>query len=199
MTSHRDGYSVFVSWIKVILPTAALAVLSTIFMFSGQVDVTQSLPYAELNVDEIIREQRISAPLMSGVTEDGTAVTLAAAYAVPDKTNPDRMQASQLDAEFEGQDDNDLRISALEGVIDDAGQTAVFSGGVRLATSSGIDMVTETLRADVPKGVVESDGAVIAEGPFGRVEAGKMVLERSDKGAHLVFSDNLRMIYIPQP
>jgi hypothetical protein len=58
--SFDDGYSALVAWLKTLLPIVALGLLSTIFLFSGKVDVTQSLPYAEHNVAEIIREQRIS-------------------------------------------------------------------------------------------------------------------------------------------
>ena len=50
-----DGYSAFVAWVKTLLPIAALGMLSTIFLFSGKIDVTKSLPYAELNVAEIVR------------------------------------------------------------------------------------------------------------------------------------------------
>ena len=57
-----DSYSFFVTWAKTLLPIFALGMLSTIFLFSGKVDVTKSLPYAELNVAEIIREQRITKP-----------------------------------------------------------------------------------------------------------------------------------------
>jgi lipopolysaccharide export system protein LptC len=42
--SFDDGYSAFVEWVKTLLPIAALGLLSTIFLFSGKVDVTQSLP-----------------------------------------------------------------------------------------------------------------------------------------------------------
>ena len=59
--SFDDGYSALVAWLKTLLPIAALGLLSTIFLFSGKVDVTQSLPYAEHNVAEIIREQRITS------------------------------------------------------------------------------------------------------------------------------------------
>ncbi len=60
--SFDDSYSAFVTWVKTLLPIAALGLLSTIFLFSGKVDVTQSLPYAENNIDNIIREQRITRP-----------------------------------------------------------------------------------------------------------------------------------------
>ena len=67
--SFDDSYSFFVAWAKTLLPIAALGMLSTIFLFSGKVDVTQSLPYAELNVAEIIREQRITKPYFTGISQ----------------------------------------------------------------------------------------------------------------------------------
>ena len=82
--SLNDGYSAFVTWVKTLLPIAALGLLSTIFLFSGKVDVTQSLPYAEHNVAEIIREQRITQPYFTGISNNGTKIAISAAYASPD-------------------------------------------------------------------------------------------------------------------
>ena len=48
--SFDDGYSALVAWLKTLLPIVALGLLSTIFLFSGRVDVTQSLPYTEHNI-----------------------------------------------------------------------------------------------------------------------------------------------------
>ena len=81
--SFDDGYSALVAWLKTLLPIVALGLLSTIFLFSGKVDVTQSLPYAEHNVAEIIREQRITQPYFTGIASNGTEIALSAAYASP--------------------------------------------------------------------------------------------------------------------
>ena len=78
--SFGDSYSAFVVWVKTLLPIIALGMLSTIFLFSGKVDVTQSLPYAKFNIAEIIREQRITKPYFSGVSNNGTEIVLSAAY-----------------------------------------------------------------------------------------------------------------------
>ena len=95
-----DSYSFFITWIKTLLPIVALGMLSTIFLFSGKVDVTQSLPYAELNVEDIIRKQRITKPYFTGISESGIEFSLSAAYATPNASQPSSLDVSELMLEF---------------------------------------------------------------------------------------------------
>ncbi|MEO1705162.1 MAG: hypothetical protein AAFR50_07490, partial [Pseudomonadota bacterium] len=84
MAARRDGYSTAVGALKVVLPLAALGLLSTLFIFSGEVDPSQSIPYAELNVEQLAEEQRVTAPYLAGVTPDGAAVTFTGSAVIPD-------------------------------------------------------------------------------------------------------------------
>jgi len=73
-----NTYSRVVAWAKVLLPLLALALLSTLFLVARTVDPAQKLPFADIDVDAIAREQRIGAPKFNGVTKEGTAISLSA-------------------------------------------------------------------------------------------------------------------------
>ena len=102
-----DGYSALVAWLKTLLPIVALGLLSTIFLFSGKVDVTQSLPYAEHNIAEIIREQRITQPYFTGIASNGTEIALSAAYASPQVENAHILEITDLSVVLRSTSDQD--------------------------------------------------------------------------------------------
>lgn len=194
-----DGYSTFINWVKTLLPIAALALLSTLFMFSGKVDVTQSLPYAELNVDEIIREQRISRPYFTGTTAAGTQVALSAAFATPDPDNAQNLTISSLSARFLETDETELSILADTGNLNSRTKIAQIAGNVTLSTSTGFWAKTDALRIDMDRATAESPGPLVASSPMGRIEAGQMRVQRTAGGAQIVFTNGVSLVYKPQP
>ena len=70
--------SAIVVGLKIILPLWALSLLSTLFLFSGKIDVTLSIPYAQHRVDELIESEQVKSPVLSGVTDKGTSYVVAA-------------------------------------------------------------------------------------------------------------------------
>ena len=82
---RRDNLrSNVVAWLKIVLPLAALAAMSTLFLLSRTIDPADAIPYATVDVEDRIREPRMTAPTYSGVTSDGAALTLTADEARPD-------------------------------------------------------------------------------------------------------------------
>ena len=79
--ARRDRHSRVVGWLKVALPLAALAILSTLFLLSDRIDPEDALPYAEVDVEDLAREPRMTAPTYAGMTTDGAALTLTATEA----------------------------------------------------------------------------------------------------------------------
>jgi lipopolysaccharide export system protein LptC len=68
---HFDNtHSRMVAWAKIVLPLFALVLLSVLFLFSGKADLTDALPYAQADIDELAREQRLGAPEFAGLTRD---------------------------------------------------------------------------------------------------------------------------------
>jgi len=89
MAQSFATYSRVVAWLKVIFPLSALALLSTLFLFARSIDPEQSIPFADVDVKELAREPRITAPEFSGMTADGAAITISAATA---KTDPVKLE-----------------------------------------------------------------------------------------------------------
>ncbi|WP_226779865.1 hypothetical protein [Oceaniglobus trochenteri] len=201
MASYDNFHSRLVAWLKVVLPLVALAILSTLFLVSRKADPERAIPYSEVEVAAILREQRIESPDYSGMTRDGTAITMAAESARPDTA--ERVTARTLRARVETPDGGILAMTAGSGVIDTAAQRADMEGGVRIETSTGYVIDTAGLSAALDATDVETTGAITARGPMGDLEAGQMALRQGDGGEGpayvLVFKGGVHLIYRPQP
>ena len=199
MATYDNSYSRFVAWVKIILPLIALALLSTLFLFSRPTDIELTIPYAQVEIDQIVREERISAPTYTGVTRDGSAISISAEAAMPDAADPRRMVARDLTARIETTAGALIEIDAAEGSINGREETATLHGGVRIETSTGYLIETEGLQTSLADTTLESDGAISATSPLGKLNAGSMHLTQAGETSHvLVFNDGVKLIYRPQ-
>lgn len=197
MSARADAYSRFVAAAKVALPLGALVLLSTLFIFSGEVDPTQSVPYREFDVETILREQRLKSPIYDGVTDAGEAVNLVAARAIPDPNDAERTEFSEMTARLMTGDIETLKVEANLGEVNNGQDIAILTGGTRTTTDDGIIALTETLTASLVKTYAESAGEVTATGPFGNLKAGKMIITRPSKEDDqlIIFQDGVTVLY----
>lgn len=190
---HGDRYSQWVGWLKIGLPLAALALLSTMFLFARAPGPQGDIPYAE--IEEIARDPRVAAPAFAGVTEDGAAVSLSAGAIRPVADAPDSLVVDTIQIDMTTTAAESLRVSAAAGAFDGRAQTATLTGLVRIDSSSGYFMETAGLTADLRAGTLQTDGALAVQAPFGELTAGG--LQVTGGGAVLVFNGGVRLIYRP--
>lgn len=200
MAAAQNPYSRFVAWSKVVLPIMALALLSTLFLFSGKRNSTLEIPYSDVEIEELSRGEQIGAPRYSGVTRDGAAMRITAATLAPATHNPKLLQARTVTARIDTPDGQGLDVSSTTGAIDTGDGLARLSGDVTFVTTTGYQMETETMFADLDNTRVESAGAVEGDGPPGHLTAGKMILtpREGETGRYvLVFNEGVKLIYRP--
>ncbi|SIO48887.1 lipopolysaccharide export system protein LptC [Rhodovulum sp. ES.010] len=200
MASWDNTYSRFIALAKIVLPLAALGLLSTLFLISRGPGGGEDLPYAQVEIDELLREQRIGAPTYAGVTRDGTAIAVTAETARPDAEAPGRATAQRMRARLDLPDGSHADISAAQGTIDTAAQTAILDGRARIETSTGYQVRAARITSALGRTEVIADGPVDADGPPGRIDAGAMELTAAP-GAEtryvLVFKDGVKLVYDP--
>ncbi|MEM1302425.1 MAG: LPS export ABC transporter periplasmic protein LptC [Pseudomonadota bacterium] len=198
MARSADGYSRLVTALKIVLPIAALGLLSTLFFFSGEIDPTQSLPYKELGVETIAREQRLSKPNSSGLTDEGSAFTVTAERALPDADDDTITHFEDLNIELIDPD-TAVRtyVSAPFGYSNSTSGETVLSGGTVIRTTDGMLMETETLRLFLDNDEMLTDNEVYAKGSFGELTAGRMRIAPvgPDLDHLAVFNDGVNLIY----
>lgn len=198
MIGSDNLYSQFVAWSKILLPLAALALLSTLFLWARDTDPT-AIPFAEL--EEIAREPRISEPYFAGIANDGSVIALAAEEIRPDASRPDAFAVTGIRAEIDATDGSSIEITAGQGEIDPRSKRATMTQLALLTSSSGYVMETEGLVADLESGIVTSLGPLAVQAPFGDFTAGGLTISLSDsgEGQQMVFNGGVRLLYQPQP
>ncbi len=199
MARYNNRYSRMVAWLKVLLPLIALGLLSTMFLISKSIDPTKSLTYARVNLDEVMREQKISGPSFSSVTKDGAAITFSADSARPEE-GKNRYSAKEMVARIETPDGATVDINAKDAMIDGGTNRIDLAGGVTLVTSTDYTIKTEGLQAAMDATAVASSGPVTATGPLGKITAGHAsIAEQGDKAGTylLVFKDGVKLVYTP--
>lgn len=192
-----NRYSRIVSWVKLALPLIALALLSTMFLFSRTPDPEAALPFATVDIDELLREQRLSQPRFAGTLEDGRAVTLVAASAAPEPANPNRIRLTEIEARVTVTDENRMVVSAGNGEIDLAARALALDGQVSAATTSGLSLDTARLIVSMDRMRLSAPGRIeiVAEGAT--LTAGAMEMTGPEGGAFLSFTGGVRLIYDP--
>ena len=201
MAVADNAYSRLVAWLKILLPLTALAVLSTLFLFSRTIDPTRAIPMAPVDVEELAREPRINAPDYSGMTEDGAALTLTAASAKPDPENSGHVTATMPTAVIETPDGVRTTISSATAEIDTTAGAVILDGAVTLETSRGYVVKTSRITAAIDRTRIETAGEITGTAPMGRITAGQMVIEVANAAKHtyvLVFKNGVKLIYDPK-
>lgn len=199
MSEQTDLRTLLVFWLKILLPLAALVILSTLFLVSRRIDTGETLPYADVDVDTLAREQRLTAPEYSGVTGDGTTFLVRAGMARP--LADGGAMAETVTAELETTDGLNLKMAAGMGSMDPAAGRLRLTEDVHIETSTGYTIDTQGLSASTSVTEVHSEGAITATAPFGTLEAGAMSLAAASGDAKayvLVFNRGVKLVYEPE-
>ena len=187
-----------VFWLKIAMPLLALAILSTLFLFARQVEFEGTLPYAQVKIDDLARDPRLSAPEYAGVTSDGASVKVAARTARPGKDAASPVTATDVVALYETSAGGKLTIEARTGTFDSGKALLTLKGSVVLTTADGYVLRTEELLSALNETLITANVKVVADTPLGQIEAGAMRLNGPVAEHLLVFNKGVRLVYKPE-
>lgn len=193
-----DPYSRLISWLKIILPLVALAILSTLFLLSRNVDPNQSIPFAEGEVSERIRDQQATNPLYSGTTADGDQISFTARE-LSFSSTPGNI-ARNLSARLDFASGSSLTLVADEGIFDLPNDQADISGSILLHSSTGYVIRSEVLNTRLSLIDMHFPDKVDATGPAGDLTAGALHItaDENDENTQLLFTNGVKLIYVPK-
>ena len=195
-----DRYSRLVLWLKVALPLLALAILSTLFYVAETLDPDAAIPFAEVDVERILREQGVTKPTFGGVTADGVAISLAAESVRPGAEDRNRLTGVVLTSRLDLPDGGRIDIASPRGIVDATAEEAILEGGARLESSTGYVVETERIVTSFANASVVAEDGITAHGPPGEITAGRMELTRNggqEPAYRLVFKGGVRLLYQP--
>jgi len=194
-----DSYSRTVRLLKVILPLAALGLLSTVFLLSRGVDTTATIPFAEHDIKARIGDQQVTAPYFSGTTSGGDEVILTASVARPGGEGRPA-EAEKLIARVTMTGGQRITLTSEAGMVDFTGRLATFIGNVQISTTTGYEILSERLETELSGLAARSPGEISGTGPIGTFTAGSMLMESKieDGPIHTLFKNGVKLVYDPK-
>ncbi len=195
----RDNiYSKAVVWVKVTLPLIALGLLSSLFLLAGTPDPDAALPYAEVDIDQIAREQRVTEPRFAGVLAEGQELIFVADAVTADAGQTEQIRAQTIEGRMDLSAEAFLTVEAALGNFDMARQRATLSDGVMVQSSQGYQLDSAELVMALDRVELRAPGAVHITGPGLDLTADSMEMVGPNGETILRFNGAVRMLYEPQ-
>ena len=195
---RRDmWHSRLVSVLKVLLPLIALVLLSTLFLFSRKINPEDAIPYATVDVEDRLRDPKMTDAGFAGMTADGSSLTIAAVEAKPTAEGGALKLVQGL---LQTPDGAKTELASAAVALVSAQKMIELSDGAELRAASGYVVQAQGFGVSTADTRVESRGAISAIGPGGQLSADHMLL--SQQGADgpylLVFNGKVRLLYQPK-
>jgi lipopolysaccharide export system protein LptC len=196
-----DRYTRLVSWLKVLFPLMALALLSTLFLLSRGIDPGQSIPFAEKEIQERLRDQQITAPFFTGATAQGHELTFYADVLTTPDGKIGSNKAENVRVTITTTQGTSYRLQSNSAEIELATNRAELTDDVVIMTSTGYRLTSDLMTSGLSSLDVESPGPVYGTAPEGTLEAGAMTITQPQNGGatQLFFTNRVKLIYKPKP
>jgi lipopolysaccharide export system protein LptC len=196
---QADRHSQLVSWLKVIFPLTALALLSTLFLLSRTIDPDTVIPFAEKEIQDRLRDQQVTGPFFSGTTADGEQISFSAESLTTPQAQTGANRAEDVEVVINLLDGAELRLVAQNAVLDIASDEAELSGGVVVTSSTGYRVTSDLLTSRLSETSLESPGPVQANTPMGTLDAGAMTVagKTGPEANQLFFTKGVKLVYTP--
>ncbi len=194
--SGRNSYSIFVGFMKVLLPALAVALILLVVIWP---QLGRDDGRFRIRVSDISLEQADSLSMLNARFEgvDGHdqpfVLTADEATQTADDDNLVHLELPKGDMTLE--DGTWLAMTAREGRYRRNIQVLELSGDVTLFHDQGFEMRTEAARIDLEAGTAGGSEPVEGQGPFGNlVSEGFRVF---DRGERIVFTGRSRAVFHP--
>jgi lipopolysaccharide export system protein LptC len=174
-----NRYSLLVAWLKIVLPLIALALLSSMFLISHRIDPGATLPAANTDLADRLREPRMTDPVFTGVAPDGAAVMVTADDMRPLPGSQTEGTAQMLTATMETVGGGVVTLAAPLGQLDSTAQTLALSGGATVVTDDGYSLSSPEMTGSLPLSELTATGGVSGASPFGTIRSDRMLITRN--------------------
>jgi lipopolysaccharide export system protein LptC len=187
---HR--YSRFVAWMKLALPTAAVALVLLIVVWpriQTAVEKINKLPRIDFNQ---ARDLRMVNLHYSGVDKHNRpfTVTAEAARQRPEVDDLVELEGPKADMTTEG--DSWFALNSYTGLYRPQSQLLDLFGNVDVFQDKGNEFVTDSAHIDMAKGTAEGSDPIEGHGPFGTIKAEGFRIE--NQGDVIIFTGKTELL-----
>lgn len=190
--SMRNGYSLFVGTLKVVLPALAVAMILLVVVWPqfAPDDSRFRLGISDLSPDSAGNLTMVNPRFQGRDTED-RPFSVVAKSASQAKSGADRVELDAPKADITLADGAWVALTADNGVFYRDRQQLDLDGHVSLFHDHGFELHTAAALVDLKAGTATSTTPVSGQGPTGHLEAQGFRLE--DKGRTIIFTGNSKL------
>jgi lipopolysaccharide export system protein LptC len=188
-------YSRIITFSKLVLPLAALVVLSLMFLFSGRPDPNQALPLATRSADGQLGQQGMTNPRFAMVTGSGDTVELIASSAEPSDGDANQILAINVTAEITRLTGGRDQITADQALWNSQTTDTRLTGNIVATSPEGYRLDTEELSINAASGDIIAPAAVLITSDGIRLEAGQMAIAGPSDHQVVHFQGGVRLLY----
>ena len=186
-------YSHFVTFMKGILPIAAVVLLASVIAYSVIPRHSDKFSVTMKSTGNVKNDLTMTKASFTGTDEKGNHFTVTAAEAVQDPRNRHRAELKQVQADMEFDNANWLSATAGRGFIDaDAGMLKL-TDSLSVFTDTGYELHTPGADVYIRKNIFEGAQKVIGHGPLGQLSADSFHFDRLKKIVKLNGHVKMRM------
>jgi lipopolysaccharide export system protein LptC len=194
--SGRNGYSLFVSSMKVVLPALAAGLVLLVIAWP---QIMPDLSRSGIDFAKIARDQAKTLNMLnarySGVDENNQPFNIAADLATQAPDNEDLVELQHPKADIRTTEGDLVGLSARLGHYYREEEKLDLAGKVHLTHDEGFDIATETASVDLKDGSAAGDSAVSGQGPSGELQSEGFRLR--ERGQVIVFTGKSRLVVYP--
>jgi lipopolysaccharide export system protein LptC len=192
-----DGYTWFVGFLKLALPTVAVMLVGLVLMWpqiKGAEEKLRKSVTNSLKLDEVENLQMVNARYV-GSDDQNRPYVLTAATARQISSGSDLIALEAPKGTITLQDGVRATLAAEAGAYYQKAQLLDLFGDVTMTHTAGYVVKTEEAHVDLAHGTAEGDKTVIGHGPAGTLRSdGFRIL---DKGQTVIFTGKARMVINP--
>lgn len=194
--SSTRVYSRFVTWMKVLLPVIALAliVLVVVWPYLKLQDTRFRIGFSALKAGDG-EDPAMLNPRFLGTDKSRQTFTVTADIAKNLLNNKKSVELEMPKADIALEDGTWLVLTAKTGIFTRADETLKLRDSVNMFHDSGYEFRTERADVDLTKGTATGDAPVVGQGPFGVISAEGFRL--IDKGKTIYFSGKSKLVMYP--
>lgn len=194
--SGRDGYSLFVTLMKVLLPALAVGLILLMVVWPQLRPDTDKF---RIGVAKISLEQAESLsmlnPRFEGIDDKNQPFNVTADLATQETGDSQIVDLDRPKADISMEDGTWLAVMAKAGRYDRTASTIDLNGEVVLFHDRGFEVQTPVAHVDLDAGVAVGDQPVRGQGPLGTIDSEGFRIE--DRGARVFFTGQSRMTIYP--
>lgn len=192
---QSGNYSRFVGWMKIILPVAALFIVSTVIVYSTLDGAKDRVALNIEEIKEVGEDLQMTQPKLTFTDKKARDYLVVAETAVQSPGQQDVWDLKDIDADLTPQGGGWIKLTSTSGVLNSQQEILDLMGVVDVTSHDGYEFHAVTAKVNFGDGTVISKDPVKGDGPGGAITADSFRI--FDGGNRIEFTGDVKLRVLP--